>query len=176
MKKRCFALIVLIVLALCLSACSSGRTSNRTKLNQTITVDIGYIDDQLGWLSEPSTVEKAMKTFYKKTGVMPYLIITNDIGGAKAESEAEKYMQKKYYELFTRNRKADEAHLLVIWYQENGSKDYVFMYAGSSANGVIDSNARDTIYNYFNRFYTTDLTDDEFFANVFEESAKEIMK
>ncbi len=113
-----------------------------------------------------------MKTFYDKTGVMPYLVITNNVGGAKTSGEAETYTKNLYYELF----KNDEAHFLVLWYQENGSDDYAFMYAGSSANGVIDSDAREVVYNYFNRYYSGDYDDNQYFAKVFEDSAEEIMK
>ena len=168
------AIILAIVMISGISAAKNAK--NRTKLDAKITVDIGYIDDQLGWFSKPATVEKAMKSFYDQTGVMPYLLITNNIGGARSTSEAEKWTTNKYYELFTRNGKADEAHLLVVWYQENGSDDYAFMYAGSSANGVIDAEARQVVYNYFNRYYTSDYDDNQYFAKVFEDSATEIMK
>ena len=174
--------VILIIIAIVLAVVmvsginAAKNAKNRVKLDAKITVDIGYIDDQLKWFSKPATVENAMKSFYEKTGVMPYLVITNKMGGAKTESEAEAYTKNLYYELFTKNGKADEAHFLVLWYQENGSDDYAFMYAGSSANGVIDADARQVVYNYFNRYYTSDYDDNQYFAKVFEESATEIMK
>ncbi len=113
-----------------------------------------------------------MKSYYDKMVIMPYMILKDNIGGDKNNAEAQVWMQKKYAELF----KNDQTHLLVAYYQENGSDDYAFLYAGSSANGVVDEDAREVIYNYFNRYYTSDLSDDEYFAKVFEESAKEIMK
>ena len=170
-------IIAIILAVVMISGISAAKNApNRKKLEEKVTVDIGYIDDQLNWFSKPATVENAMKSFYDKTGVMPYLIITNNIGGAKSESDAEEYTKNKYYELFTKNGNADEAHFLVLWYQENGSDDYAFMYAGSSANGVIDKNARDVVYNYFNRYYTSDYDDNQYFAKVFEDSATDIMR
>ena len=173
----CLSVILIIVAIILVVALVSGINAardakNRVKLSEKVTVDIGYVDDQLAWLSNKSTVQSGMKSFYDQTGVMPYLIITDNIGGAKNNAEAQVWMQKKYAELF----KNDQTHLLVAYYQENGSDDYAFLYAGSSANGVVDEDAREVIYNYFNRYYTSDLSDDEYFAKVFEESAKEIMK
>ena len=173
----CLSVILIIIAIILVVAMVNGINAakdakNRVKLDEQVTVDIGYIDDQLKWFSKKSVVETGMKSFYDQTGVMPYLIITNNIGGARNTAEAQVWLQNKYKELF----KNDQTHLLVVYYQENGSDDYAFMYAGASANGVVDEDARNIIYNYFNRYYTSDLTDDEYFAKVFEESAKDIMK
>ena len=114
-----------------------------------------------------------MKEFYDKTGVMPYLIITSNIGGATNESQAEAWVKAKYTELF----KNDGTHLLVVWYQPAGtSDDYCWMFSGTPANGVIDEDAITDIYSYFNRYYTSDYDDNQYFAKVFEDSAEKIMK
>ena len=168
-------IIVAIILAIVMiSGISASKDAkNRVKLDQKPTVDIGYLDDTLGWIKSKSKVETAMKGFYDKTGVMPYLLITSNIGGASTSSAAETWTTNKYYELFGK----DETHLLVVWYQPAGtSDDYAFLYAGSSANGVVDADARNVIYNYFNRYYTSDYDDSTYFAKVFEDSAEEIMK
>jgi hypothetical protein len=104
---------------------------------------------------------------------MPYLIITSNIGGATNETQAQTWGWAKYKELF----KDDGTHLLVVWYQVAGTQDdYAWMFAGTPANGVIDEDAIDDIYSYFNRYYTSDYDDNQYFAKVFEESAEKIMK
>ncbi|MBR3302327.1 MAG: hypothetical protein IKI73_06665 [Firmicutes bacterium] len=171
--------VILIIVAIILAVIminginASKDAKNRTKLDVKPTVNIGYIDDQLGWLDKKSTVESAMKVFYDKTGVMPYLIITSNIGGATNETQAQAWGWAKYEELF----KNDGTHLLVVWYQVAGTQDdYAWMFAGTPANGVIDEDAIDDIYSYFNRYYTSDYDDNQYFAKVFEESAEKIMK
>ncbi len=172
--------VILIILAIILMFTtiagynSSKNAANRTKLDKKVTVDIGYIDDQLKWLDKKSTVEKGMKEFYDQTGVMPYLIITGNIGGTSPNnsSATASYTESMYKKLFG----SDDTHFLVLWYQENGSDDYAFMYCGSAANGVVDAAARDIVMNYFNRYYTSDYDDNQYFAKVFEDSAEEIMR
>ena len=169
-------ILVIIVLAVMLiqSVSASKGAANRTKLDQKITVDIGYVDDELGWLNKKSAVESAMKTFYEKTGVMPYLVITDNIGSTDPESKTatQAFTQQVYTALFN----SDDAHFLVIWYQKNGKDDYAFMYAAPAAYGVIDSDAQDIVMSYFNRYYSADYDDNQYFAKVFEDSAEQIMK
>ena len=171
---------ILIVLAIILAFVmiagirADANAANRKKLEKTVTVDIGYLDDQLRWIDNKSTVEKAMKSFYDQTGVMPYLLITNDIGGTNpdSKSETQSYTITVYNKLFG----SDDTHFLVIWYQKNGNDDYAYMYAAPAAYGVIDANAQDIVMNYFNRYYTSDYDDTHYFAKVFEDSAEEIMR
>ena len=172
--------VILIILAIILAFTtiagfnSAKNAKNRVKLDKKVTKDIGYIDDQLKWLDKKSTVEKGMKSFYDQTGVMPYLVITNSLGGTSVSnsSAVSAYTEAMYKKLFG----TDDTHFLVLWYQENGSDDYAFMYCGAAANGVVDADARDVVMNYFNRYYTSDYDDNQYFAKVFEDSAEEIMK
>ena len=166
-------IVVAVILAFILVAGirSSASAKNRTKLSEKPSVDIGYLDDQLGWIDNKSLVNSSMKSFYDKTGVMPYLVITDDIGGASTDSAAQTYTQNLYAKLFG----TDQTHFLVVWYQKNGYDDYAYMYSGTSANGVVDADARDVVMNYFNRYYSSDYDDSHYFAKVFEDSAEEIM-
>ena len=168
-------ILVAIILAFVMIAgiSSAKNAKNRTKLDKKITVDIGYLDDELGWIDNKSLVEKSMKGFYDQTGVMPYLIITDNIGSVdpQSESQTQALAQSVYNSLFG----SDDAHFLVLWYQRNGNDDYAFMYSGTSANGVIDEDARKVVMSYFNRYYTSDYDDSHYFAKVFEDSAEEIM-
>ena len=50
------------------------------------------------------------------------------------------------------------------------------MYAAPAAYGVIDADAQDIVMSYFNRYYSADYDDNQYFAKVFEDSAEQIMK
>lgn len=172
--------VILIILAIILAFTtiagfnSAKNAKNRVKLDKKVSVDIGYLDDQLGWIDKKSTVERGMKSFYDQTNVMPYLIITDDIDGTNVNDKTaiQTYAESVYRQLFG----SDDTHFLVLWYQENGSDDYAFMFADTAAFGVIDYDAQDVVMNYFNRYYTSDYDDNQYFAKVFEDSAEEIMK
>lgn len=147
----------------------SAKSDNREKLVADINVT-GYYTDELGWINNSATLKEGMKYFFEKTGVQPYLYITDDVGGSFYDY-AEEFANNKYDELFT-----DEAHLLLIFHEKNDWYD-TYCLAGSTADTVIDSEARmillDTLDKYY---YDSSLDDNEFFSKSFKDSADEIMK
>ena len=61
------------------------------------------IDDQLGWLIDRGTVESGIDYFYDKSGVQPYLLLCDNMGGKGGtitDDEAESYLQKLYDKLY----------------------------------------------------------------------------
>ncbi len=78
-------------------------TIERSKLDSSLCtkVDTWYQDD-INWIHDEKTLLKGLKTFYDKTGVQPYLWITDNINGkAKPNtSDFETALKSKYSELF----------------------------------------------------------------------------
>ena len=144
-------------------------TKDRTKLNANVN-ETGYYTDELSWINDSSTLKEGMKYFYEKTGVQPYLYITDDVGGSFYDY-AEEFANNKYDELFS-----DEAHLLVIFHEKNDWYD-TYCLAGSTADTVIDAEARmillDTLDEYY---YDSSLDDNKYFSKSFKDAADEIMK
>lgn len=164
------AMIISLVAFLFFSIVSvSAKSDNREKLVADVNVT-GYYTDELGWINNSATLTEGMKYFFEKTGVQPYLYITDDVGGSFYDY-AEEFANNKYDELFT-----DEAHLLLIFHEKNDWYD-TYCLAGSSADTVIDSEARmillDTLDEYY---YDSSLDDNEYFSKSFKDSADEIMK
>ena len=147
----------------------SSDTKERTKLNADVNVT-SYYTDELDWINNSATLTEGMKYFFEKTGVQPYLYITDDVGGSFYDY-AETFANDKYDELFT-----DEAHLLLIFREKDDWYD-TYCLAGGSADSVIDSEARmillDTIDEYY---YDSSLDDNEFFSKSFKVAADKIMK
>lgn len=151
----------------------TASTVAREKLPDGSVNETGYYTDELGWISSRTTLTSGMKHFYQKTGVQPYLYITDRIPGSSynpTQSDFEDFANDVYDTLFT-----DEAHLLVIFFED--SQGYLTYYlAGSQADSVIDTEAGDILLNYFDHYYTDDsLSDEEYFSRVFEKTADRIM-
>jgi uncharacterized membrane protein len=131
-----------------------------------------YYTDELGWISNPTKLKTGLKNFYDKTGVQPYLYITDSVNGSQNTSteELDSYANKLYDELFT-----DEAHLLLVFYEHNGS--YMDRYVcGTQAKTVIDSEAADILLDYIDKYYyDKSLTDEEFFSIAFDKAGERIM-
>ena len=153
---------------------SSGITRSTVKrvpLPKGSVKETDYYTDDLGWIKNPVTVEAGMKNFYNKTGVQPYIYITDTVNGTKnpTASDMEAYADELYNKLFT-----DEAHfLLLFWeYDDNYKTQYV---VGSAAKTVIDTEAANIILDYTDRYYYGNMTEDTYFSTVFNESANRIM-
>ena len=159
---------ILVLLFNSIIAIGSDKTA-RAKLNADVEVT-GYYTDELHWIDNPSALTDGMKYFFDKTGVQPYLYITDDVGG-NFHDYAEKFANNKYDMLFN-----DEAHLLLI-FCEKDDVYYTYCLTGSSANSVIDSDARRILLDAIDEnYYNSSLDDNQYFSKSFKDAANEIMK
>jgi hypothetical protein len=113
-----------------------------------------------------------MRYFYKKTGVQPYLWITENLGGSKDASwdEIEAAMEGLYKKEFT-----DEGHLIVLFYESRPGEYKTAYLAGSAAKAVIDEEASRILLDYLDKYYYDNMGEEEYFAAVFTKSAERIM-
>ncbi len=169
-------LTFVIVIGAFLAARPNIQTSTieRTKLSssQCTKIDTWYQDD-IDWIHDEKTLLKGLKTFYDKTGVQPYLWITDNINGkAKpTSSDFEAALQQKYQELFN-----DEGHLIVCFMESSPSVYATYYWAGSAAKGVIDDEAGEILLDVIDSKYTSDLSDEEMFSKSFSNAAERMMK
>lgn len=169
-------LTFVIVIGALLAARPNIQTSTieRTKLSssQCTKIDTWYQDD-IDWIHDEQTLLKGLKTFYDKTGVQPYLWITDNINGkAKpTSSDFEAALQQKYQELFN-----DEGHLIVCFMESSPSVYATYYWAGSAAKGVIDDESGEILLDVIDSKYTSDLSDEEMFSKSFSDAAERMMK
>ncbi len=179
-------LIILIILAVIIlplifnagTGSSPGGSSitkstiERTPLPKGSVNETAYYTDNLGWIQNKTALTTGMKNFYKETGVQPYLYLTDNINGSRAplENEVRSYAESLYDQLFT-----DEAHLLLIFFEPNPDHYSVWYITGTQAKSVIDSEAADILLDLIDRYYQSDLSDEEFFSKAFNEAGKQIM-
>lgn len=149
-------------------------TIERSKLDSSLCtkVDTWYQDD-INWIHDEKTLLKGLKTFYDKTGVQPYLWITDNINGKVKPntSDFETALKSKYSELFK-----DEGHVIVCFMESSPSVYATYYWAGSAAKGVIDDEAGEILLDVIDSKYTSDLSDEEMFSKSFSDAATRMMK
>jgi len=131
-----------------------------------------YYTDELGWINNPTKLKVGLKNFYKKTGVQPYLYITDTVNGTHNPSseELDLFANDLYDELFT-----DEAHILLVFFEYNDS--YMDRYVcGTQAKTVVDQEAADILLDYIDKYYyDSSISDEEFFSTAFDKAGDRIM-
>ena len=144
-------------------------TVERSKLDSSLCtkVDTWYQDD-IKWINDETTILKGLQTFYDKTGIQPYLWITDNINGkAKPNtSDFETALKSKYSELFK-----DEGHVIVCFMESSPPVYATYYWAGSAAKGVIDDEAGEILLDVIDSKYTSDLSDEEMFSKSFSDAA-----
>ena len=157
------------------SASSSNSITVSTikwnKLESGVAKETGYYTDELGWIRNASALTSGMKNFYKRTGVWPYLYITDTVDGTHdpTDDQLDTYAKTLYEELFE-----DEGHLLLLFFEYDA--EYAAWYVtGNAASTVIDSEAADILLDYIDRYYFSDLSDEVMFSKAFDEASQRMM-
>ena len=176
-----FFIILIMVFANSLTGGGAGSSTDgevtrstveRVALPKGSVNETGYYTDRLDWIKNETTLVSGLRHFYEKTGVQPYLYITDTVNGSHSPTseELDAYARSLYDELFT-----DEAHLLFVFFEYDGS--YMDRYVcGTQAKAVIDREAADILLDYVDRYYyERDLTEDEMFSRAFSDAADRIM-
>lgn len=160
------------------SSTVAQSTVERTKLNSSNLVLTDYYTDDAGIIDNASELESGMKTFYQKTGVQPYLYITQDVDGDTTpdDSTLEAKAEALYSELFT-----DECHYLLLFVAnvdlEDAGEDYLgYSVIGHEAATVIDDEADTIIASYIqSNYYNSNLDWEQVFSNAFRDAGTSIM-
>lgn len=175
-----FALVITLIIAF--SSIGSGASGTdiinstvaREPLPKGSVNETGYYTDEVDWIGNTTTLTSGLKYFYDKTGVQPYVYITDTVNGSHYPSydELQDYANSLYDQLFT-----DEAHLLLVFFEYTPS-DYMDYYVtGTQAKTVVDTEAGDILLDYIDRYYyDSGLTDEEMFGNSFRDAADRMME
>ena len=171
-----YVISLFIVLAVCAvilfprvaQASITKSTVERTPISATAATDIGYyFEDQAGWISSTTRLNKALKYFQSKTGVAPVLIIseynyTNEELAGYASTYYDEHIE-------------DEAHLVFVFNEYNSAYRMEYV-VGAGAKTVLDTEAMDILMDYIEEYYYSDKSEDEMFAQAFEKAADRMMK
>jgi hypothetical protein len=145
-------------------------TYQRVPLDRSITIESDYLNDEAGWLSNRSSVTGALEYFFEKTGVQPYLWIS-DTPMYNDPAVVEDMLKDEYSELFT-----DEGHIIVLFYEPSPNTYDIYWVKGKAAESVVDVEGMDILVGYFHRYYSYDYDDNEYFSQVFIDAADRMME
>jgi len=147
---------------------------DRTPLEKKYVTDTGeWLEDSLGWIRSQATVKKGLKYFYDKTGVMPYLVVTETINQSVHPTGQEAW---DYGNLIYDDHFDDEGHLVFVFQCEDNGTDYTMAgITGAMAKTVIDDEALEILYDYMDYYFNSDVTEDEMFSGAFRDAADRIM-
>lgn len=150
----------------------TASTVQREALPAGAVNETAYYTDELGWIGNRTKLEAGMKNFYKETGVQPYLYITDSVNGNHdpTAAELEAFANEQYDALFT-----DEAHLLLVFFEYTPSEYHTWCITGTQAKTVVDTEAVNILLDYVDRYYYSDLSDEEMFSKSFDEAGERIM-
>ena len=167
--------VVLIIWSVVVSSCTaSGKTSSggsaaeiqtstirRERLNSSSLVNVGWYTDNLDWIRDPDKLEKGLAYFYKRTGVSPYLYLTEDAEGVldPTAAQLDAFAGELYDTLFR-----DEAHFLVVFQEHNGVYNTRYV-CGLEARAVMDDEACEILLDYLDAYYFGDYDDEEYFPS-----------
>lgn len=172
------AVVLVVVFGITRSAAPGDATDitpstvQRTALAVGSVNETGYYTDELGWIKSPTRLQAGLRNFYQKTGIQPYVYITDTIAGTHAPTadEVEIWINSLYDELFT-----DEAHFLLVFFEYDDVYQTWYM-GGAQTKTVMDGQASDILLDYIDSYYyDQDLTDEQMFSNAFSDAADRIM-
>lgn len=168
---------MLVIFIFAVLQMSGGNVSKsaveRERLEPHAAFDRDCMDDGAHWTTDRNTLLKGMESFCKETGVRPALAVYEEINGERYldDSGIERFMDGEYDSLI-----GHERGLLVLFCEYADSDWYVYCMAGKDAQTVMDSEACGILMDYVHALYTRDdLSDEEFFSEVFEKTGDRIM-
>lgn len=166
-------LLALFALFLAFTNPDKRNYIEREKITPLVAFDRDTIIDELGWITNEREVLEGMEEFYDKTGVQPILVITDNIYGSSNPSIDD--IEARCNEIYDQVMGTNEGGLLFMFCEWSSSNYDPFYLAGTSAQSVMDSDATDTLINFANSLYTTNLSDEQYFSRVFSDTADRIM-
>ena len=128
--------------------------------------------DHLGWISNQTALTTGMRNFHQATGVRPHLYLIGEINGNAypTNPELQAFAEQAYDRLFE-----DEAHVLLLFF-ENYNYDYgMWVVAGNQARSVMDQEAQDILMDFVQRYYYQDISEEDLFSRAFDSTAQRIM-
>lgn len=153
----------------------ASSTIERTKLETNNAYINDCIVDEINWFNNTSSTSRDIKYFYDKTGVQPYIILRDYDATLTTDSEKDAWAINYYEENFEGR---EDVFLFVYFAEEDVDNDVGYMsYAnGYQVSSVMDSEAVEIFWNYIDRYWYTNMSTDDMFTSVFNDTADRIMK
>lgn len=141
----------------------------------------GWYEDGVSWIQDERTLVSGLETFYKQTGVQPYVLFVPYDAQYWSDSNINAKAADAYLESYYKAHFTDEAHFMFAYFEtQNDTRsemDGAFRYlSGYAADTIMDSEALKIFWGYFNQnYYDTSITLESMLANTFASTAERIM-
>ncbi len=177
------AVIVLVVFVIlmflvAMAAASGGSvpasTYAREKLENGRAFDNDCIVDELGWFDNESRTERQLQDFFDKTGVQPYIVLRAYDANLTMDEEKDAFAQEWYDQNLD-----NECSLLFMYFAERNADlvvGYMVLVNGKQVSSVMDSEAIEIFWAYVDTHWYSDLSTDEMFLEIFDDTAGRIMQ
>ncbi|MGN0506819.1 MAG: TPM domain-containing protein [Lachnospiraceae bacterium] len=160
--KLMLVAVIIFAVGLFFSFAAKSKTYEKAVLNGT--KDVGYVQDK-GFFMGSYQTEKAVKEFYRETGIPLFIYAIESYSGSSDTCDA--YAQELYDELFT-----DENHVLIVYYN---NVDWWSWVTGEQVKPMMPDDAvNDLIDEIYVYWYNDSYTNDEVFAKGIESYTKEL--
>lgn len=170
-----FFIMAFILAAFAFSSTSRGApksTYNREALSGT-SFDNNCVIDELGWVDNVSRTERDLQAFHKKTGVQPFVYLKAYDPELTTDAAKIKYAEEFY------EQEIDNEHTFLMVYFAEADADndvgYMAHVVGHSAVTVMDAEAIDIFYHYWDNNWYSDKSTDAVIVDSFVSAAKRFM-
>lgn len=150
-----------------------ASTIARTKIENVPIYDYNVVKDEINYVDEEFTVGAGLKTFYDKTGVQPYIYFkaydSSLVTDADKDTWAENYFDEQGF---------SENSMSFIYFEEKNPDDvgYMSIVPGYDTVTVLDSEALDIFWSYWDWYWFGDGTTEDVIINAFTKTGTAIMK
>ncbi len=118
-----------------------------------------------------NSVSRQIQSFYKLTGIQPWFYAVSIDENTDTEEERE-YFAQNY---FTDVVKNEDAFLWVYFDDPYSDECYSSIVEGYNTTTVMDAQAEEVFWSYWDYWFNSDENDSAFVCNVFNDTAKRIM-
>ena len=169
--------VLLIIFAVVLN--SGGSKQNSTIQRYKVESGNAYMNnnivDKLDWIDNPSKLSSNLKTFFNKTGVVPYIYLKEYDPELVDDTAKDLWAQDYYTDTFDR-----EDILLYVYFDAGNDYEigYMCLVFGLQTGQVMDAEAEDIFWNNLDSAWATyDAEEtDAMFEHIFNTTGNTIMR
>lgn len=146
---------------------------SREKIDNPVAFDSNCVVDQLNWIENVSSTAKSLESFYKKTGVQPYVVFLKYNSELKTDDQKKDYAEKWYEDHI-----GNKTSFLFMYFAEKNSDEevgYMTYIAGSEARKFMDDSAVEIFWNNVDSYWYTDISTDKMVEKIFSSTAEKCL-
>lgn len=169
--------IIALVIVLVMVFGTGNRSVPKSSYNREPLLGTGFstncVIDELGWVDNLTRTQRDLQAFHKKTGVQPYVYLKGYDPELQTEEEKRGWAESFYEQ----NIDNEHTFLMVYFAEQDADNDVGYMahVCGKTAVSVMDAEATEIFYNYWENNWYSDKSTDAVIVDSFQSTAKRIM-